>query len=61
MVYIVTLQIGDKFEAVFGLFLFLIYVDDISEGLICKISKFTDNTKIMNNVCHIKGQKTITI
>ena len=31
-----------------GSVLFLIYVNDINEGFTCKVSKYVDDTKIMN-------------
>ena len=36
--------------SVLGPILFLIYVNDIDEGLTCKISKFANDTKIMSRV-----------
>ena len=33
-----------------GTILFIIYVNDIDDGIACKISKFTDDTKIVNPV-----------
>ena len=44
---------------VLGPFLFLIYVNDIDEGLTCKISKFADETKITNKVPYIAAYKSI--
>ncbi len=38
------------FRSVLGPVLFLVYVNDIDEGLSCKISKFADDTKIGNSV-----------
>ena len=36
--------------SVFGPILFFIYVNDVDEGLTCKISKFANDTKITNKV-----------
>ena len=36
--------------SVLGPILFLVYVNDIDEGLSCKISKFADDTKIASRV-----------
>ena len=36
--------------SVLGPILFLVYINDIDEGLTCTISKFADDTKIANNV-----------
>ncbi len=37
-------------DSVFGLVLFLTYVNDIDNGITCKISKFADDTKITSRV-----------
>ncbi len=36
--------------SVLGPVLFLVYVNDLDDGLTCKISKFTDDTKIASKV-----------
>ncbi len=36
--------------SVIGPVLFLIYVNDLDDGLTCKVSKFADNTKIASKV-----------
>jgi len=46
-------------ESVFGSVLFLIYVNDIDDGLFCKISKFADETKIASKVTMTPGRKTL--
>ncbi len=36
--------------SVLGSFLFLMYVNDIDDGITCKMSKFADDTKISSKV-----------
>ncbi len=41
---------GVPFASVLGPLLFLMYVNDIDDGITCKISKFADDTKITSRV-----------
>ena len=37
-------------ESVLGSFIFVIFIDDINEEVLCEISKFADDTKIVSRV-----------
>ena len=45
--------------SVLGPILFLIYVNDIDDGIICKISKFADDTKIASKVTSTLERETL--
>ena len=41
---------GVQQGSVLGLLLFTIFIDDIDEKVLCEISKFADDTKIVNPI-----------
>ena len=45
--------------SVLGPVLFLIYVNDIDDGLVCKVSKFADDTKIASKVTTTQDRETL--
>ena len=45
--------------SVLGSVLFLIYVNDIDDGLVCKVSKFADDTKIASKVTTTQDRETL--
>ena len=47
-------------DVVLGPILFLVYINDIEEGVTVKILKFADDTKLFRKTKEIGDKKTIT-
>ena len=48
-------------RSVLGSVLFLIYIDDVNEGLTCEVSKLANNTKIINKVVTSEDKRQLQL